>query len=125
MAKDLEAEMTAHVVDLCQRHGIRIHWTRGRKARAVSETLEVFIQPIRGAVSYATALHELGHCLGRYQDSKSVIVAERWAWRWAKRNALVWTSGMERSMAGAMAWYEAREPWPPRIVHGPPGCFCE
>ena len=32
---------------------------------------------------------------------------------------------MERRMVQTMAWYEARAPWKPRIVHGPPGCFVE
>jgi hypothetical protein len=44
---------------------------------------------IRSTRTYALALHEIGHCLGRYQKSRSVITIERWAWRWAKSNALI------------------------------------
>jgi hypothetical protein len=118
------AEMTAHVVEICSRHGITIRWIDGYRAHAVAECLEVFLPKVRSPITYATALHEIGHCLGRYQTSRSVLTAERWAWRWAQRNALIWTTGMDRSMRQSVAWYESRR-WPPRIVHGPPGCFCE
>jgi antirestriction protein ArdC len=66
------------------------------------ELLEVHILPVQGQESYAIALHELGHIFGRYQRSARVIVRERWAWRWARENALMWTPAMERcANAGA------------------------
>ena len=46
---------------------------------------------ICGLLSYATAMHEIGHILGRYQNSRRVMVRESWAWVWARRNALMWT----------------------------------
>jgi hypothetical protein len=117
--------MEQHVLDVAALGRVRVHWRDRYGAHALSETLEIWIPRIRSAITYATALHELGHCLGRYQESRSVIVVERWAWRWAKENALVWTDPMERNMTRCMAWYEARAPWPPRIVNGPPGCQVE
>jgi hypothetical protein len=121
------ARMEQHVLDVAALGRVRIHWRDRYRygARALSECLEIWTPRIRSANSYATALHELGHCLGRYQTSRSVIVVERWAWRWAKENALVWTDPMERCMTRCVAWYEARAPWPPRIVNGPPGCQVE
>jgi hypothetical protein len=38
----------------------------------------------------------------------SVMVRERWAWRWAKRNALFWTPRMERNMNEGLQWYAPR-----------------
>ena len=73
------------------------------------ELLELQLPAVRSAVSYATALHEIGHVKGRHQKSRSVMVRERWAWRWAKENALIWTSAMDRSATKALAWYEARQ----------------
>ena len=67
------------------------------------------IPVVRSAKTYATALHEVGHILGAHQRSRSVMVRERWAWRWAKRNARMWTPTMERSMSSCLAWYEANE----------------
>jgi hypothetical protein len=58
------------------------------------------------SLSYATALHEIGHWKGRYQRSRNVIVRERWAWQWARKNALIWTRAMERD--ATMSLYAAR-----------------
>jgi hypothetical protein len=106
--------MRQHILDLCTERDIAIEWHEGRSdhAFALSELEEVHIIPIRSAVSYAIALHEVGHILGRRQRSRSTITRERWAWRWAKQNALRWTPAMEQTMRASVAWYEARS-WPP------------
>lgn len=90
------AEMRSHIYGLVERHDI-ITSTCRRPDRAWGsrELWEVQIPPVRSAASYATALHEIGHLLGRHQDSLRSMVRERAAWDWAKRNALVWTDRME------------------------------
>jgi hypothetical protein len=55
------------------------------------------------AISYATALHEIGHDRGRHQSSCDQMVRERWAWEWARRNALDWTPAMGHH---AVKWLE-------------------
>ena len=88
--------MHAHVRNLCARHDIRVSWCRRpMQAWAGREIEGIQIAPIKSVISYATAMHELGHMLGRYQHSKASMVRERWAWEWARRNALVWTPAME------------------------------
>ena len=78
------------------------------RSRAVREFEEIWITPVRSAVSYAVALHEIGHVLGRHQKSKPVLVRERYAWEWARRNATRWTPRMEKHAREAWAWYAAR-----------------
>jgi hypothetical protein len=98
------AQMRAHVVRLCEANGIEINYAR--HACADRGLREVWIRPVRSPHAYATALHEIGHILGRYQTaSVSVLVAERWAWRWARRNALQWTPTMEQHAARGFKTY--------------------
>jgi hypothetical protein len=111
----MHKEMHRHVMALLERYHIIYSWCRRPKdARAVFYTAageefhEVWIMPIRSAISYATALHEIGHILGRHQRSPDTLVRERWAWRWAKENALIWTPAMEKHCSVSLAWYEAR-----------------
>jgi hypothetical protein len=65
-------------------------------------------------------LHEIGHIKGRHQRSPDTLVRERWAWRWAKENALIWTPAMEKNCSVSLAWYEARRA-PPEKLAGPKG----
>ena len=89
-------ELRDHVMALCAKHDITVSWCRRpAQAWAAREVEEIQIAPIRSVISYATALHELGHILGRYQRSARLMVRERWAWQWARQNALVWTPAME------------------------------
>ena len=91
------AQMREHVDALLCEHDI-IVWIvkRPDRAFALSDPSEVFIPVVRSVISYATALHEIGHVLGRHQDSRRSLVRERWAWAWARRNALIWTPRMDR-----------------------------
>ena|SRR5262245_43112319 len=99
-------QLQQHVFGLCKRHAITIYWCkRCSQSYSVREVDEITIAPIRSPISYATALHEIGHHLGSHQTSQFVIVRERWAWRWARGNALIWTEAMERSAQQAFAWY--------------------
>ena len=93
-------DMHQHVMGLCSQHNIVFTWCcRPSQAWAAREIEEVYIPPVKSVISYATALHEIGHILGRFQRSGNSVIRERWAWQWAKRNALIWTP--------AMNWYAA------------------
>jgi hypothetical protein len=72
--------------------------------------IEVQIPSIRSTITYATALYEIGHILGRYQKSRSIMVRERWAWEWARSAGRVWTPAMERCATKSPAWYVKRNP---------------
>jgi hypothetical protein len=111
--------MQAHINDLCERNEIEVRWCkRPSQAMAVQACNEITIAPIKSDLSYAAALHELGHLLGRHQRSPRVLVREKWAWEWARRNALQWTPRMERHLRECLAWYSRRK-WsrnPPDLI---------
>jgi len=99
-----------HIQELCERWEINIEWCdRPSRSWGGRELDLICIAPVRSAISYATALHEIGHVMGRHQGSRSTIVRERWAWHWAKANALsLWTPRMQQAMCGSLTWYEKR-----------------
>src|SRR6516164_11855839 len=97
------AQMRAHVERICKANGIEINYGRHASASYLSDrnhgavlAPEIWIRPVRSPRAYAVALHEMGHILGRHQRSQAVLVRERWAWDWARRNALDWTPAMQR-----------------------------
>jgi hypothetical protein len=87
------ARTRAHIRRLCETHAIEINYGQ---PSASYELREIWIRPVRSDRSYATALHEIGHVLGRHRLSRVMLVRERWAWDWARRNALRWTPTMQR-----------------------------
>jgi hypothetical protein len=101
--------MRDHVMGLIEQYDIVCNWvTRTTEARAAYEIEEVWIPKIKSAISYATALHEIGHIRCRHRASRLIMVRERDAWRWAKSHALIWTETMESQRETSLAWYEAR-----------------
>ena len=102
-------EMHEHIVALCERNEILIQWcVNPNQAWAMRQWDEIKIPQIKSEISYAVGLHEIGHVLGQHQTSKRVLVRQRWAWRWARENALIWTSRMERRACSSLDWYVPR-----------------
>src|SRR5205823_5848330 len=90
-------DMRRHISELCETHDIELMWCRRpMDAWADREHGTICTAPIKSSISYATALHEIGHIRGPHQLSRDSMVRERWAWHWAQANALVWTTRMER-----------------------------
>jgi len=88
--------------------GMQIRWLkRVDRARVIRDldgvVLEIQIAPVCSAISYAVALHELGHICGRYQNSPNSMTRERWAWQWARSNARKWTPRRERCAVQSLA----------------------
>ena len=101
--------MHAHIMGLIEEYGLIYHWTaRPTKAMASYEFEEIWIPKIKSRISYATALHELGHIRGGHRASRWRIVRERDGWAWAKSHALVWTETMQRKREKDLSWYEAQ-----------------
>jgi hypothetical protein len=111
--------MTEHVERICRDADIwwQPYLRRVDSAHCIALTAceqfdiprEIVTAPIRSVFSYATALHEIGHYLGRRQRSKNSMTREREAWNWARANALIWTEAVERYAARALATCEKLE----------------
>jgi hypothetical protein len=69
--------MRRHVRDLCYEAEIGFEWDHRNKAWAAPELRLIHIPPVKSPIIYAVALHEIGHVLGRHQDSVNVTVRER------------------------------------------------
>lgn len=98
--------MRGHIAELCKSNQITCHFNAALKAGEASSIYWFREIEVYDGVSYATALHESGHILGRYQLSEVILVRERWAWKWAARNALEWTSAMQRNSVWCLEYYE-------------------
>ncbi|MCC2654634.1 MAG: hypothetical protein K0Q60_4800 [Microvirga sp.] len=105
------AALRGHIERLAAEHDIVVYAQARRPAQAYAlrDAEEIFIAPVRSHISYAVALHELGHFLGRYQTSRHTVVREQWAWNWARASALIWTPAMERHARKAMAYIWATQ----------------
>jgi hypothetical protein len=98
-------DMRRHILALCKRHGIAVGYSRHEAYATTRYRDKIVIYPIKSEVAYSIALHEIGHILGRHQTSLRVLVKEEWAWRWARKHAIVWTQAMERDRLDSMAYY--------------------
>jgi hypothetical protein len=79
MTKPKIFAMHEHVIAMCRDKDITVSWCdRPTQAIAMRECDEIRIPRIKSPMSYATALHEIGHLCGRYQQSKTTLVRERW-----------------------------------------------
>ena len=102
--------MAAHITKLCHQHGIlvRPHSSGGRAS--VSRRI-IWIRPVKSAVTYAMALHELGHILGKQPARR--IDRELAAWEWAKANVVLWDDRMDRERSTCLTsyvrWAERRQ----------------
>jgi hypothetical protein len=103
-------DMALHIQELCAEHGITVRYqslsdSNPRYYARPSDRL-IQIRPTKNTGYYVSALHELGHILGRFQSwEKSRLTRELWAWVWARQNALVWTETADRIMRQAMDSY--------------------
>jgi hypothetical protein len=95
-----------HIETLCRNEEIVWCVEPRRGGWSAGTFREIGTPPICGPISYAVALHEIGHCLGRNQLSRKVMVRERAAWAWARRYALIWTPAMERRALKSLEWHE-------------------
>ena len=81
-----------HIERICKIEDIEIQIYTGA-GRGDRRRRRIKIKPVRGPVSYAIALHEIGHVLGPRQTGLR-LDQEVGAWEWAMQNALEWTEAM-------------------------------
>lgn len=96
-------DYAAHIEALVLEHGITVDWRASTRGRSWRKTRKVRLAVVRGASSYAVALHEIGHIVGPQSGRR--LDKEAQAWRWAEQNALEWTEPMIRTAARCISSY--------------------
>jgi hypothetical protein len=111
------AQMRDHIAELVKQHNIDCQITPradfGIEVWANIAHWRIAVPPVDNALIYASALHELGHLLGRYQSRRyGTMCHEVWAWKWAEEHALAWTPTMEWCRRHTLKLYESTD-WEP------------
>lgn len=92
-------EMEGHIKELCAAHQVEVG-SHSRGGRAFRKTRRVDIRPVKSAVTYAVALHEIGHILGKNQ-TRSCLERETGAWQWAKKRLCSGMAGWRKRCVSA------------------------
>lgn len=100
----MKEKLAAHIKSICAANNIlvTVHSSGGR---AWTKSRKIAVRPVKSFITYAIALHEIGHILGKRSGCR--LERERQAWDWAKTNALMWTSVMEKAMVSRLQRYLA------------------
>lgn len=98
-------QMAIHVAVICAENNIEVV-KHSRSGAAWRKSRRIAIRPVKTAISYAVALHEIGHILGP-QQSGTRLMKECGAWLWAHDNAMTWTDAMEKAMQKRLRSYVA------------------
>lgn len=83
----------AHIEAICEANRIAVEYA-DMAPQAVLQDRSIRIRPIKGDVTYAAAMHEIGHIIGRWKY-RATLVEETGAWLWAEKNALTWSRAMK------------------------------
>lgn len=92
-----------HIDALASSHTVQVVTRRHTSGRAWRRSRRVRIPEVKSAVTYALALHELGHVIGHQRGL--TIDKEAQAWRWAEQHAIEWTTPMARKAGRCIASY--------------------
>ena len=95
-----------HIARICKIEDIEVG-SHSSGGRAYRRQRRIKIRPVKTAVTYAIALHEIGHILGPRQSSTR-LDKEVGAWEWAQANALDWTDAMGATRAKCLQSYLAK-----------------
>jgi hypothetical protein len=93
----------AHIARICKIEDITVE-NHSRGGRAYRRERRIKIRPVKSAITYAVALHEIGHILGPRQCGTR-LDKEVGAWEWAQEHALEWTDTMTAKMRDCLQSY--------------------
>ena len=96
-------QMAAHIDELTAEHGITVG-DHSRGGRAWRKSKRINIRPVKTAITYAVALHEIGHVVGPKQSGRR-LERELAAWQWARQNAKAWSPAMTAKAAKGLNSY--------------------
>lgn len=95
-----------HIDRLLSTNQISVTWKPGTNGRSWRKTRTVRLSPVKSEITYAVALHEIGHILGDNPSTR--IDREVAAWEWARTYAIEWTGTMQavavKSLTSYVAW---------------------
>ncbi len=98
----------SHIARICKIEDITVE-SHSSGGRAYRRSRLIKIRPVKTAITYAVALHEIGHILGPRQTGKNTrLDREVGAWEWAQANALEWTEAMNQKRAACLKSYLAK-----------------
>ena len=101
-------DYAAHIARVCKIEDIEIEWRdRLNRSLAWRRRRKIRIRPVKTAITYAVALHEIGHILGPRQNGTR-LDKEVGAWEWAMANAIEWTDTMSQVRAKGLKSYLAK-----------------
>ncbi len=116
-------DYATHIARICKIEDIAVQ-SHSRGGRASRRKRIIWVRPVKTAITYAVAMHEIGHILGPRQSGNR-LDKEVGAWEWAKANATEWTAAMDatmqRSLRSYLAWAErskqAKRPGADHPIH--------
>lgn len=98
-------DYASHVARICKIEDITVE-SHSRGGRAYRHRRLIKIRPVKTAITYAVALHEIGHILGPRQTGKNIrLDKEVGAWEWAEQHAIEWTEAMAAVRAKCLKSY--------------------
>lgn len=103
----------AHIARICKIEDITIE-SHSRGGRAYRRKRLIKIRPVKSDITYAVALHEIGHILGPRQ-SGTRLDKEVGAWEWAIEHANHWTLPMAGTMKRCLQSYLTKAARSPRM----------
>lgn len=92
-----------HIARICKIEDITVE-SHSRGGRAYRRQRRIKIRPVKSEITYAIALHEIGHILGPRQ-SGTRLDKEVGAWEWAVEHAVRWTLPMSHKMKHCLQSY--------------------
>lgn len=91
-----------HISRLVVENNILAEYKQG-SGRAWRKVRKIRIPPVKSSISYAVALHEIGHVIGPQSGHR--LNKEAQAWLWARENAILWNDTMSGKAATCMTSY--------------------
>jgi hypothetical protein len=121
MATPSRPTFQAHARELARAFDVRLiesDQLKPEEALAIPPLRVVLVRTITEEMSYAVALHEIGHLasptgvLTGERTARLQLTQEDAAWTWARHYALEWTPAMERLAQYAEGTYQQAKPSP-------------
>lgn len=106
-------DYAAHIARICKIEDIEVS-SHSRGGRAYRRKRLIKIRPVKTAITYAIALHEIGHILGPRQ-SGTRLDKEVGAWEWAEQHAVEWTDAMTAVRSKCLRSYLDKATRSPRM----------